>query len=209
MRVLAVGGFVAVAAAAVYMFAKPRPADVYPLPIGEAYQKLSKAKFQTLEDGFTVQLHATKSVSGNGRDRITWNESAMSCNVALAPLPDDAAQTHVAVTCDGGAGAGAGAAAGFAHNLRRNEVIEKIDATLTGRAADPKRIGSTAYRWPGDGVDGSYGTMVKSAIEMDAEQRKFRKEQEAEQKEKQKQASASKWNTDAELSAASGDDRTE
>ncbi|MEL6877093.1 MAG: hypothetical protein AAGL68_03225, partial [Pseudomonadota bacterium] len=107
---------------------------------------------------------------------IVWSNrgahSSRTCEIKLSPFEDDAAQTHVAIDCKGGSMAD-GAAAGMTHRLHRESQIERIDSTLTGRPFDRTRAGSTSARWPGDGVDGSYGTAVKTAIKMDHEMREM------------------------------------
>lgn len=170
--------FVGLAGGAIYFFASPRPADVYAMPVDLAYAKLVDVDFGPLSEG-EVALDTVKTASGNGRDKVTWvhkgDMAYYKCNLALAPLPDDTAQTHVTVTCDGG-GAGNGAAAGMAHNLFRSRIIERVDATLTDRPFDKDRAGATASRWPGDGVDGSLGTASTEALKMNAEMRRMQRE---------------------------------
>jgi hypothetical protein len=176
MRILI--GAVLVAAVLMFFFVKRQPADVYAIPVTEAYEKLNTIQFEPMGEGQKV-LHTERSITGDGPDKLIWSEhgdmAALRCELALAPLPDDAKQTHVTVNCQGG-GAGEGAAAGMVHNMQRNRVIEHVDAALTGRPFDPKRIESTASGWPGDGVDGSFTTAVSTAIKMDAETRQMERE---------------------------------
>ena len=179
MKIIAGIGFLALAGGAVYFFASPRPADVYPMPMQEAYAKLVGVDFGEMSEGQKA-LNTTKTARGNGVSKVTWisqgDMSHRECDLDLRPWEEDAAQTHVTVTCKGG-GAGEGAAAGMAHNLFRNGIIERVDATLTGRAYDKQlAAGATAYRWPGDGVDGSLGKAAGDALKMDAEMRKMRNE---------------------------------
>lgn len=176
MKIVAGVGFLAVAGAAIYFFAAPQPADVYAMPIQEAYAKLVAVDFGEMSDGEKT-LDTKKTASGNGTNQVTWvhrgDMAHYECVMGLRPLADDAEKTHVTVTCSGG-GAGNGAAAGMAHKYFRNSIIERVDATLTGRPYDKELArGATAYRWPGDGVDGSLATATGGALKMDAEMRKM------------------------------------
>jgi hypothetical protein len=158
-----------------YVVGTRQPADVYAMPMNEVYAKLVKVDFGPPEGAEDV-LHTKKTARGNGSNRVTWTQigdmAAFECKMDLAPLPDDAAKTHVTVTCGGG-GAGDGAAAGMVHNMMRNAYIERVDATLTGRPFDKQlAVGSTASGWPDDGVDGSLATAQVKALEMDAEMRR-------------------------------------
>ena len=77
------------------------------------------------------------------------------------------------------------------HNMLRNEYIERVDATLTGRPYDKQlAMGATAARWPGDGVDGSMTTAVATAIKMDADMHKLREEEENYRKQEQSDAAS-------------------
>ncbi len=129
-----------------------QPADVYPIPIEQAYDKLVDVDFGPLSEGEKA-LDTEKTASGNGRDKVTWvhkgDMAYYKCKLGLKALPEDAARTHVTVTCEGG-GAGDGAAAGLARNFYRQRIIERVDATLTDRPFDASRAGATAYRWPED-----------------------------------------------------------
>ncbi len=178
MNIFAGLGFVAVAGAAVYFFASPRPADEFAMPVSTAYAKLSTAKLvPSSRDGVYYALDT--KVFGNGTDKVTWEASGSmayhKCSMALAPAGGKADQTHVTVTCEGG-GAGDGAAAGMVHNMIRARVLEMVDATLTDRAFDSTRVGATASRWPGDGVDGSLMHAQSEALKMSAEMGKMQRE---------------------------------
>jgi hypothetical protein len=170
--------FVGGTAAALYFFVSPRPADVYPMPMSEAYTKLVHVDFGEMGEGEKA-LDTTKTAKGNGKNKVTWirkgDMSYQECKLDLAPLPEDAAQTHVTVTCEGG-GVGDGAAAGMVHNLMRDMVIERVDATLTNRPYDKQRASATASLWPGDGVDGSLATAQAEALKMDSEMHKLQNE---------------------------------
>ena len=59
--------------------------------------------------------------------------------------------------------------AGLVAKMRRNSVIELVDATLRDRAYDPKRAsdGTTASFWPKDVIDhGDLNSAVVQALEM-------------------------------------------
>ena len=175
MKLLAAGGFIVLAAGAVYFFGGGQSApDVYAMPVKQAYDTLRAAKIEPSGTGMYFRLATT--VSGNGKNKVVFDGSGShahhNCEIALKPA-EDPAETHVAVTCKGG-GAGDGAAAGMVHNMIRNRVIEMVDATLTGREFDPGRAqGLTAARWPGDGVDGSLGGAMGEALKMEADTRKM------------------------------------
>lgn len=145
--------------------------DVYALTTDEAYRRLSAAELEPSGDGVFGRLET--SVSGNSADEVTWAaggaHAAYACRLGLKKV--DAAHTHVAVNCEGGSPS-SGAAAGLEHTMVRNRVIEMVDATLTGRAFNPQLAGgTTAWRWPDDGVDGSYANAAAGAIQMDAQMR--------------------------------------
>ena len=181
MNLFAGLGFVAVAGAAVYFFAKPQPADDYVMPVQNAYAKLSSVKITpSSKDGMMFSLKT--DVTGNGSDKVVWSAggsmASFRCELGLAPVEKKPDQTHVTVNCNGGS-ASDGAAAGMVHNMMRNRVIEMVDATLNDRPFDAYRAkGETASRWPGDGVDGSLGTAVGEALKMDAQVRQMQMQSE-------------------------------
>jgi hypothetical protein len=180
------GRFATVATIALALTGCGKP-DVYPISLREAYTRLHVVEIPSSGDGPFFRLNT--AVSGNGADEVVWAASgsmaAHTCRMALTKI--EAESTHVTVTCDGGS-AGSGAAAGMEHNMVRNRVIEMVDATLTGRAFSPDRAGgSTASRWPGDGVDGSIGTAAVTAIKMDADTRKDLREMAEEDREREAQ----------------------
>lgn len=168
-------GLIVTTAALLYIFVEQKPADVYDMPPAQAYSLLANVTYEPLNEGARA-AGIERATKGNGSDKVTWitqgSHVYRECTLQLGPFEDDAARTKVTVQCGGG-GAGEGAAAGMAHNLHRNNVIERIDATLTGRPYDLGRAGATASRWPGDGVDGSFRTAAKTAIEMDREVREM------------------------------------
>ena len=169
MKLLAVGGFAALAAGLLYVFVEQKPGDVYDMPVAEAYGRLSTVTLT--EDGKGPYGRLATNVAGNGSNQVTWSGSgahaSRRCALALKPFEGDAERTHVTVDCKGGGSPSDGAASGMAHNMHRNKVIELVDATLTGRAYDAAKVASTSSRWPGDGVDGSLGTAMRQSLEMD------------------------------------------
>lgn len=172
MRLFA--GGVILAAGLGFVFLRQHPADIYPVPVAAAYEKLSNVTFEPLSEGATA-LNVTRTIGGNGVDKVIWTEkgdmAAYRCDLKLAALPGDARQTHITVACSGG-GAGDGAAAGLA-KMHRNAVIEHVDAALSGRPFDATRADITAYRWPGNG---SIGTAAGQAPKTGAEMRKGARE---------------------------------
>ncbi len=192
MKLLAAGVLAAIAAASFYFFVDRRPADVYAMPVGEAYNRLNQADLMQDGKSFigTMQFNAT----GNGRDSVSWNGTTShanrTCKIGLAPWAEDAGQTKVTVNCSGGA-VSDGAAAGMAHKFFRFAVIEKVDSTLVGRPYDEARShGSTAAGWPGDGVDGSLATAQSNAIGMMQDAAKAQRQVEQEESTRKEQA---KW----------------
>ena len=184
MKLLVGGGLLVGAAALLYVFVDRQPAVVFDMQVKDAYIKLTNVDFCPMSEG-QVALNTVKKATGNGKDKVVWLQQGdmarYECAIDLAALPDNAAKTHVTVTCSGG-GAGDGAAAGMVHNMHRNGVIERIDATLTGRPFDSDKIGSTASRWPGDGVDGSLATAQKEALQMSADMAKMERDMQAQAK---------------------------
>lgn len=94
MKVLAVGGFVVVAGAALYFFGGgQRPADVYNMPVADTYQKLMHAEFEPLSEGAKA-LNTTHKITGNGSDKVVWlrqgDMARFQCEMALAPWEKDA-----------------------------------------------------------------------------------------------------------------------
>lgn len=173
MNMFTGAGLAALAACLLYIFVDQKPADVYDLPVDRTYALLTNVDFGEASD------RVTRTSVGNGSDKVTWrtrgSHVSRSCMLDLAPFEGDAARTHITVTCDGGA-AGDGAASGITHNLHRNNVIERVDATLTGRPFDQDMAGATSSRWPSDGVEGGYANAVGRATEMDREVREVQAE---------------------------------
>ncbi len=192
MKLLAAGVLAAIAAACFYFFVDRRPADVYTMPVAEAYERLSHADLMRDGQSFVGTMQFTSS--GNGRDSVSWNGTTShanrTCKIGLAPWSEDERQTKVSVNCSGGA-VSDGAAAGMAHKFFRFAVIEKVDSTLVGRLYDEARShGSTAAGWPGDGVDGSLATAQSNAIGMMQDAARAQREMEQEDRVRKEEA---KW----------------
>jgi len=145
-------------------------ADEYGLSRKDAYLKLARLEIEPSQQAPFYMLD--QSVHGNGLNKITFGADADSpafgCLASLTELAPE--KTKVALACHGAAGDGAGN--GMAHNMLRDRLIGLIDATLRDYAYDPSNIGSTASRWPGDGVDGSIGGAMGQALKMDADTRR-------------------------------------
>ncbi len=158
--------------ACIAMLAGCAEPDEYDISRKQAYDKLMTATIESSGNGPFFRLETT--IDGNGGTEVVYDASGSmahhACTMALSEVAPE--RTKVAVTCQGG-GAGDGAAAGMVHNMMRNRVIELVDATLDGRPFDPELAeGSTAYRWPGDGVDGSIATAAKDALKMEADMKR-------------------------------------
>jgi hypothetical protein len=166
-------GVMVVGAGAVYFFGGQRPGDVFPMPVSEAYAKLSNPSFASAPG--KNPYNDKTIVNGNGKDRVIWT-NAQRCVIDLKPAPKDADETLVAVNCNGGASLSDGAASGMVHNMMRSRTLEMVDATLTGRVFENGKVGSIAARWPGDGVDGSMGTAMGQALKMSSEMGKMERE---------------------------------
>ena len=182
MKYLLLGG--AVAAIIAYAWMGKGEANVYSLPVADTYAKLTSAKVEPGGQGVFGRLDT--SVSGNGENVVYWRASgahaAIRCQADLTP--EGSSKTRITAYCDGGSGP-SGAAAGMLMGMKRKSLIEHIDATLDGRAYDPRRAqGETAALWPADvrQPDGSFGTAVNDAIKMDRDMRQGMKEFEKEAK---------------------------
>ena len=94
MKLLVGGGFVAVAAVLLYVFVEQKPADVFDMPVKDAYAKLTQVDFGPLSEGQKV-LNTVNRISGNGQNRVTWTQQGdmarFECAIDLAPLPRQAA----------------------------------------------------------------------------------------------------------------------
>lgn len=152
--------------------------NVYPMAQADVYAKLTSAKVQKGNSGVFGNLDT--SVSGNGDSKVYWNASGtFSSNHCEAEItPEGAAKSRIMAFCQGG-GASDGAAAGMLMGMHRRALIEHIDAALKGRAYDNyKSKGETAARWPSDArqPDGSMGTAVAGALQMDRDMHKMQAE---------------------------------
>jgi hypothetical protein len=148
--------------------------NIYPMAPQQAYDTLVAAHIEPSGNGPFFRLET--SVSGDGSSKVYWHGtgsmSAVDCEAELAP--EGADKTRVMAHCTG-ASASDGAAAGMMLGMTRNRLIEHIDATLRGRAFDPRlALGSTAGAWPKDPQqpDGSYGAAVGEALKMDRDMHK-------------------------------------
>lgn len=107
-------------------------ANVYPIIPTEVYAALRAAPVEP--GGQAVFGRLDTSVSGNGDSVIYWNASgshaAHHCEATITPEGTD--QSRLTTYC-GGDGASDGAAAGMASGMKRNTLIEHIDATLDKR----------------------------------------------------------------------------
>jgi len=156
--------------------------NVYPLSQAQAYQKLTNANIPS--DGHSAFGTLKYSASGNGDSKVYWNGSGGTFAMAHCEAeitPEGASKSRIMAFCNSG-GASDGAAAGMLSGMQRRALIEHIDATLNGRAFDPRRAqGETAARWPTDShqPDGSYGTMVAGALKMDRDMHNMQRDADA------------------------------
>lgn len=144
------------------------PPNVYPVAPDEAYQRLLKP-VEIATGGGAYGSSPRYFASGNGKDAVDWAsgmQGGAGCTILIAPF--EGGRTLLNVTCPN---AGEGAAAGLETGIRRNALIEAVDATMTGRTYDKDRArGATAGKWPEDTVD--HGTIFDAqsqALEMHAE----------------------------------------
>jgi len=151
--------------------------NVYGMSQAEAYQKLRAAPVAKGKGSPFGNLET--SVSGDGDKKVYWNASGtFSSNHCEAEVTPEGSKSRITAFCNGG-GASDGAAAGMVSGMERRALIEHIDATLKGRAFDPRKAnGETAARWPSDArqPDGSYGTMVGDALKMEHDIRKMERD---------------------------------
>ena len=177
MKLVLFGGVAAIAGAGFWMHGAPKEADVYAMPISQAYEKLAALKVEPANRGPFGRLDTT--VYGTGGDTVTFDASGahaqVSCTAKLSQV--DAGTTRVAASC-GGSSPSSGAAAGLEATMRRNRFIELVDATLDGRAYDVQLAqGATAARWPEDVIDhGDFGDAVREAHKMSEEMHRMTEE---------------------------------
>lgn len=144
--------------------------NLYPLPVEQAYAALRAAPVLPGNQGVFGRLET--SVSGDGTSKIYWNGSGgtfatATCEANIAP--EGEGKSRVTAFCGGGS-ASDGAAGGMVQNMHRKAIIEHIDATLRGRAYDPRLAqGATAGSWPDDTrqADASYASAVGGALKME------------------------------------------
>lgn len=172
------------------------PADQFAVPLDQARQKLAAVSIDGEKREFYGTMGIEASVVTNRQVKWTSDNGTAhyECLLNLAPLADDASQTHVAVKCSGGGG-GDGAAAGMTHNMFRNNLIDLVDATLRGQSLADSR--SASSRWPDDGVDGSMGKAMGDAIEMDRQMHEMKSELEADGQRQSDSAEAPEAETDS------------
>jgi hypothetical protein len=145
-------------------------ANVYAVAPAEAYAKLKAAPIKA--DGKSAFGRLDYTVTGDGSSKIYWNGSGgtfatSQCEAEITP--EGADKSRIMAHCNGGSMSD-GAAVGMVSGMQRKALIEHIDATLEGRPFDVELArGSTASGWPSDArqPDGSYGTMVGEAFEME------------------------------------------
>ena len=133
---------------------------VFKLPAAKAYDKLMAAPVSPVFGRLAIET------KGKKYELVEWTSRFGSlCNASLKP--QGAEKTRVDVSCND---YGEGAAAGIATTLRRNRLIELVDATLRDRPYDPKKAedGHMAARWPKDVIDhGTLATAAGKALEME------------------------------------------
>jgi hypothetical protein len=134
---------------------------VFKLPAAKAYDKLMAAPVTPVFGRQTIEI------TGKKYELVEWTTKGFGslCNASLKPQGAD--KTRVDISCKD---YGEGAAAGIATTMRRNRLIELVDATLRDRPYDPKKAqdGHMAARWPKDVIDhGTLGTAAGKALEMD------------------------------------------
>ena len=152
-------------------------ANLYPMPVEQAYALLRGARVVPGGQGVFGRLETT--VSGNGSTAIYWNASggggtfaSATCEANIAP--EGEGRSRITAYC-GGSSASDGAAGGMVQAMHRKAIIEHIDATLRGRAYDPRRAqGATAGLWPDDPrqADGSYAAAVGGAMKMERDMKR-------------------------------------
>jgi hypothetical protein len=191
MKGLLLGG--AFAAILAYAWFGRGDANVYPIPPAEAYSKLVAAKIQA--DGKSAFGRLTYSASGDGGTKVYWNGSGgtfASSHCEAEITPEGSSKSRIMAYCNGGS-LSDGAAAGMVSGMQRKALIEHIDATLTGRPFDDVAArGSTASGWPSDArqPDGSYGTAVAGALQMERDMKQLGRDMEKDDEERQARQAA-------------------
>ena len=184
----------AAAAGGIYFFARPAPADEYPMAMRDVYSRLATVTSAADMDHREVAAFGGHSItpSGNGTNLIVWRvgkSAPVECTMQLTALAE--AKTKVALSCDEAASTKAmnaqnrlmASVSGPEVLAIRNDSIEMIDSTLKGQAFDPKQTSQIAFMWPDDVVhhDNLIQAMPKmqgAAIQQAGEGLKMEAEQE-------------------------------
>ena len=118
-------------------------ANVYAVNPVEASKMLNRSDLAVTAFG-----HSRSSSFATSSGTIVWrslSRDKIDCEIALAPSGESA----VTISVDCGSGPDQTRTLdSITANQTRQDAIEMIDATLTGRAFDRKKKGETAYRWP-------------------------------------------------------------
>jgi hypothetical protein len=165
--------FFAVAAASLLVAGCDWKANVYPMTTQQAYDKLVAAPLPS-EHGPFGKLDVGPSGHGNGAVQWVSSFGTRFCEANI--VAEGADKSRINVFCDG---PGEGAATGMMQAMYRNAIIEHIDATLKGRAYDPRKAqGETATLWPDDPrqSDGSIGAAAGEALKMDRDMHKMQRD---------------------------------
>lgn len=172
MKAVLLVGTAIILGGAYYMHGGLREANVYAMPVADAYQRLGSVVIAPSGTGPFGRL--TTVVTRNPPNTVVWTASGSHayhrCEIKVTPA--DPSSSRIDLDCEGGSPS-SGAAVRMERALIRKRVIEQIDATLEGRPFDPDRAqGATAARWPSSGEDASLGSAVSEAAEMDAAARR-------------------------------------
>lgn len=120
-----------------------RDATVYDVDAATASKILNRSDLAVTAFG-----HSRSSSFARSSDTIVWrsiSRDKIDCEIALAP----AGESAVTISVDCGSGPDQTSRLdSITANQTRQDAIEMIDATLTGRAFDREKKGETAYRWP-------------------------------------------------------------
>ena len=172
MKAILLVGTAIILGGAYYMHGGLREANVYAMPVADAYQRLGSAVIEPSGTGPFGRL--TTVVTRDPPDTVVWtatgSHGGYRCEITITPAESDS--SRIDLDCGGGS-MSSGAAIRMEREMMRKRVIEQIDATLEGRPFDPVRArGATAARWPSSGEDASLGSAVREAGEMEAQARR-------------------------------------
>ena len=120
-----------------------RDATVYDVPPDEAFKLLNRSDL-----AITAFGHSRSSSFTTALNEIIWrsvSRDKIDCIITLDPAGESS--VDISVNCGSGPDQST-ALDPITVNQLRQDAIEMIDATLTGRAFDRSRKGETAYRWP-------------------------------------------------------------